>query len=160
QLLRLPAPQYFSSVDTGLRTYKARHHLGSIYLEQNRWPEAEENWRSVVAERPGFGPAWSGLGGLALKQRPWPDPAEGGRRLRALPGETLSAADLEARGGLARKDFQAARALLEAVIQQYPDVVGLRVLLSYAFLQEGRDWDAAEKALRDVLALDPNDAEA
>jgi hypothetical protein len=27
-------------------------------------------------------------------------------------------------------------------------------------LQEGRDWNAAENALRDVLTLDPNHAEA
>jgi hypothetical protein len=27
-------------------------------------------------------------------------------------------------------------------------------------LQEGRDWEGAERALRDVLALDPGHAEA
>jgi Flp pilus assembly protein TadD len=26
-------------------------------------------------------------------------------------------------------------------------------------LQEGRDWEAAERALREVLALEPNDGE-
>lgn len=35
-----------------------------------------------------------------------------------------------------------------------------RVFLSHVLLQEGRGWDAAEKVLRDVLALDPDNAEA
>jgi Flp pilus assembly protein TadD len=33
------------------------------------------------------------------------------------------------------------------------------VILSHVLLQEGQDWDAAERALRDVLALDPNHQE-
>jgi len=32
--------------------------------------------------------------------------------------------------------------------------------LSRAYLQEGRDWKAAGQTLRDVLALDPEHAEA
>jgi cytochrome c-type biogenesis protein CcmH/NrfG len=34
------------------------------------------------------------------------------------------------------------------------------VILSHVLLQEGRDWAAAEGALRQVLALDPSHAEA
>jgi hypothetical protein len=34
------------------------------------------------------------------------------------------------------------------------------VILSHVLLQEGRDPQAAEKALHDVLALDPNHREA
>jgi hypothetical protein len=33
------------------------------------------------------------------------------------------------------------------------------VLLSQVLLQEGRDWEAAERALRDVLTLEPNHKE-
>jgi hypothetical protein len=35
-----------------------------------------------------------------------------------------------------------------------------RVFLTHVLLREGRDWPAAEKALRDVLALEPDQAEA
>jgi Flp pilus assembly protein TadD len=38
--------------------------------------------------------------------------------------------------------------------------VYLRVLLSHALLQEGKDWPAAEQALRKVLELDPGNVEA
>jgi hypothetical protein len=34
-----------------------------------------------------------------------------------------------------------------------------RVLLSHVLLQEGADWNAAEKSLRDVLAISPDHAE-
>jgi hypothetical protein len=37
--------------------------------------------------------------------------------------------------------------------------LGPRVLLSQVLLQEGRDWEAAERALRDVLSIDPHHAE-
>jgi hypothetical protein len=41
-----------------------------------------------------------------------------------------------------------------------PKAVGPRVLLSQALLQEGRDWHAAEQALRAVLELDPENRQA
>jgi cytochrome c-type biogenesis protein CcmH/NrfG len=34
------------------------------------------------------------------------------------------------------------------------------VILTQVLLQEGRDWDAAERALRAVLVLDPGNAQA
>ncbi len=36
----------------------------------------------------------------------------------------------------------------------------LWVILSHALLQEGKDWQQAEEALRTVLRLDPGNAEA
>ena len=36
----------------------------------------------------------------------------------------------------------------------------LRLVLSQALLQEGRDWQAAEKVLLDVLDLDPQNKDA
>jgi hypothetical protein len=66
---------------------------------------------------------------------------------------------LRARGHLARKDFRAARQLLEETIACFPDDLRLRVLLTHALLQEGKDWAAAEQALRVVLARDPGHTE-
>jgi Flp pilus assembly protein TadD len=64
------------------------------------------------------------------------------------------------RGLLARGEFGRGRALLAEVIAAHPRALGPRLLLSHALLQEGRDLDAAERALRDVLALDPGHSEA
>src|SRR5262249_24407335 len=67
---------------------------------------------------------------------------------------------LRGRGLLERKEFAAARAALTGVIAARPRAVLPRLLLSYAYLQEGKDWEGAERALHDVLALDPAHQEA
>jgi hypothetical protein len=41
-----------------------------------------------------------------------------------------------------------------------PRALWPRVVLSHVLLQEGQDWQGAERALCDVLALDPRHAEA
>jgi hypothetical protein len=45
-------------------------------------------------------------------------------------------------------------------IAQFPQAIEPRVVLSQALLQEGQDAAAAERALRDILTLDPNHYEA
>jgi cytochrome c-type biogenesis protein CcmH/NrfG len=59
-----------------------------------------------------------------------------------------------------RKEFSAARDLLEDAVKRKPDAVYLWVMLSHALLQEGKDWQRAEQALRTVLRLDPGNAKA
>jgi tetratricopeptide (TPR) repeat protein len=61
---------------------------------------------------------------------------------------------------LARREFGAARRVLEEAAARFPREVQPRLALSRVLLQEGRDWEAAERALRDVLRLDPGQAEA
>jgi Flp pilus assembly protein TadD len=72
----------------------------------------------------------------------------------------LEAAVLKARVHLARKEFAAARRLAEEAIAAAPQELRPRVVLSHILLQEGRDWAAAEQALREVLVLDPGQVEA
>jgi hypothetical protein len=68
---------------------------------------------------------------------------------------------LRARGHLARKEFwHARRILVEEAIPQAPQALWPRQILTHVLLQEGRDWDAAEQALREVLVLDPEHREA
>jgi hypothetical protein len=72
----------------------------------------------------------------------------------------MEAALLRARGLMARRDFAGARVLLEAACAASGQAVAPRVVLSHVLLQEGRDPRAAEAALREVLRLDPGNAEA
>jgi hypothetical protein len=58
------------------------------------------------------------------------------------------------------QEFAAARQLMEETIADNPRSLGPRIVLARALLAQGRDREASEKALRDVLALDPNNAEA
>jgi Tfp pilus assembly protein PilF len=67
---------------------------------------------------------------------------------------------LRARGYLARQDFAAAREVLHEAIARAPRALWPRVILTHAWLQEGRDAAAAERALLDVLELDPEHKEA
>jgi tetratricopeptide (TPR) repeat protein len=142
------------------RAVVARHHLAQVYQAQGRAAEAELQWRAVLAERPDQAAAWLGLGQLHLAAGRWPELEAAAAGLEALPQGAAEAAVLRARGCLARRDYAAARALLESAIALSPVALTPRVLLSHALLQEDRDPEAAERALRDVLAVDPNNAEA
>jgi GT2 family glycosyltransferase/predicted Zn-dependent protease len=150
--------EHFASVDSGLRGFKARHNLAILLLGQGRGPEAEAQWRSALAEEPGFLPARVGLAELYLDAKDWPALGQlVGELEGAAPDE---AAALKARAHLARQEFGAARWALQEAIEAQPRALLPRVILTHVLLQEGQDWPAAERALRDVLALDPGHAEA
>jgi tetratricopeptide (TPR) repeat protein len=137
----------------------AHHHLAWLYHAQQRYAEAETQWRQALAERPDFIDAWLGLANLCLDQGRWDELEQISVRLERDCGQGHEAAVLRARGHLARKEFDRARRLLEATMARVPHSLWPRMLRNHV-LQEGRDWHAAERALRDVLALAPYHAEA
>jgi tetratricopeptide (TPR) repeat protein len=157
QLLAGPRPAgHFASVDPGLRTYRARHQLALICRRLGQDADAEPLWRTALAERPGFAPARLALAELYLDQARWPDLEEQARHFDALPGGELEAALLRARGHLARREFDRARAAAEQAVRRWPEALPARVLLSHVLLQAGTDLDAAERAVRAVLELAPD----
>jgi tetratricopeptide (TPR) repeat protein len=116
--------------------------------------------RISAADRADFVPSWVGLGECLLHQGAWEQAEAVAVRLESLRDGLLEAALLRGRGHLARREFAAARALLEAACLRYPLALPPRVLLSHVLLQENKDLAGAEKALRAVLELDPANAEA
>jgi tetratricopeptide (TPR) repeat protein len=72
RILEQPATSCLVGLDLALRGYKTRHALAELYAEQRRHADAEAQWRLVVADQPGFVPAWLGLGELYLARRDWP----------------------------------------------------------------------------------------
>ena len=50
--------------------------------------------------------------------------------------------------------------MLAKTAARYPQDKWPWVYLSHALLQEAKEWTAAEKALRTILTLDPDDQEA
>jgi protein O-GlcNAc transferase len=146
--------------ELGLRGHLTRHNLAVLYRDQQRFGEAEAQWRIALAEQPGFVDAHLGLGELYLAQERWREMEEVVTRLQADPQTKVQAAVLLAQKHLAFREFAAARRLLEEAIAQAPQVLGPRIVLSRVLLAEGQDRGAIEKALRDVLALDPNNREA
>ncbi len=160
QLLSSPeAGDHFASVDTGLKGYKARHNLALVCQEQGRSDEAKRHWHAAVSEQPGFAPGWSGLAELGLAERRWEDLEQAVRGLEKA-GAGMDARVFRARRSLAQEDFAAARRILDETVAHFPHELWPRRILSHVLLQEGRDWAAAARALRDVLALDPRDTEA
>jgi tetratricopeptide (TPR) repeat protein len=151
---------HFASVAAGLRGVTGRARLAGVYQEQGRADDAEAQWRAVLARQPDFLPAWQGLADLYLAHSRWTELDGVISRLAALPGAETETAVVRARAQLARREFEPARATLEAAIAQAPRALRPRVILSHVLLQEGRDGVAAENALREVLALDANHAEA
>jgi tetratricopeptide (TPR) repeat protein len=161
QVLTMPAGEYFASMLTGLRGHLTRHNLAGLYRETGREAEAEGQWQAALKERPDFEPAWRGLAELLLAQRRWADVEALTKGLEAAgPRGELGALAIRARVHLARKEFAAGRRLLEDACPRFAKALEPRQLLSYVLLQEGRDWEAAEAALRAILALDPANSEA
>jgi glycosyltransferase involved in cell wall biosynthesis len=152
--------KYFASEEVGLRGFRARQLIAEIQVSQHRWAEAEVQWRAALDERLDFEPAWMGLAELFLRLEKW---AELDDLLERLDQEAIAPAKvgwLRARAQVQRKEFGLCRKTMAEVIRLDPQAIGPRVLLSHALLQEGRDWQAAERALRDVLELDPDNKDA
>jgi GT2 family glycosyltransferase/tetratricopeptide (TPR) repeat protein len=154
-----PAPHSAAGRDAGVLGM-ARHQLGLLYAGHKRYAEAETQWRAVVRDCPQLLPAWLALGDLLLSQGRWADLEQVATDLDRHPEGGTEAAVLRGRAHLARQEFAVARQVLREAVGRFPQALWPRVALSYAYLQEGKDPAATERALRDVLALDPQNAEA
>src|SRR5262249_41626082 len=118
----------------GLRGDKGRHELALVYRAQGRVRGAEAQWLAVVAEHAEFAWAWYGLGGLYLEVGNWPAVARIIRTLGSpgaveVPGPVLGVA-LQARLHMARREYAAARRLLERAVAQSPQEGLLWVVFS------------------------------
>ncbi len=162
RLLDVKPGKHFASVAVGLGGHKARQNLAVVYRQMGRAAEAEAQWRRVASERPDFAPAWLGLGELHLAQGRYGDVEEDSRALEGAAGAPAEATALRGRVLLARGDAAGARALVERAVASVAAGLpgGPRVVLAQMLLQDGRDPDAAERALREVLAIDPHHAES
>jgi glycosyltransferase involved in cell wall biosynthesis/predicted Zn-dependent protease len=138
----------------------ARHQLALVYMQQRRGGEAEAQWRAALAERADHLPTLLGLAELYLAQQRWVDLEQVVARLESFPEGTLEAPIVRARRHLAQREFGPARQLLEELLVRTPEATWVRVILSRVLLEEGRDLAAAERVLREVLALAPGHPEA
>jgi Flp pilus assembly protein TadD len=157
QLRVMPQGQYFASVDASLRGSRCRNLLAAICRDRGRLTEAELEWRATLAERP-EAEACVGLGELLLQQGRWGELDEVAEQLRHS-GTGPDATILRARGLIAREEFIPARRVLVEASASFPHALGPRVILSHALIR-CEAWDAAERALRDILAIDPHHGEA
>ena len=157
QLLHSDPGNYISiGVDPGLRGYLTRQNLALLYVSQGRLADAETQLRAVLAEQPDHTDAWMELSNLWRTQGRWQDLEYTSQQLAAHPTKALEAAMLKASAHFVRREYADARQLLEQTIAQSPPtLLWPRVLLTEVLYQDGRDWAALEKAIHDVLAIDP-----
>ncbi|MBX9680049.1 MAG: glycosyltransferase [Gemmataceae bacterium] len=160
QLLGPRQAKYFGSEEVGVRGFRTRQLLAEIYVFQKRDIEAEIQWRAALQERPDFEPAALGLGELLIRRDRLDELADVLDELRKTGVSKSRIQWLEAKSLVQKKNYVDAKRLLKDVIENDPQAIGPRVLLSQALIQEGRDWEAAEQALLDVLALDPQHKDA
>jgi glycosyltransferase involved in cell wall biosynthesis len=160
QVLATPQAEYYASINVGIRGYITRQNLAMAYQELGRTADAQMHWRQALEECPGYEPAWNGLGDSYLAQAQWAELETLAVHIECQPAGKLAAALLRGREMLARREFAAAQATFTRLAEEYPAEVEPQLLLSHAYLQEGKDWDAAEKALLAVLALNPRHKEA
>jgi glycosyltransferase involved in cell wall biosynthesis/tetratricopeptide (TPR) repeat protein len=158
RLVRGHDDPHFASVATGLRGYLARHTLAQHYLQAGRLDEAQAQLQLALAEQPRFVAALYGLADVCVARRDAAGLDLLIGRLRELPGTLVEIEVLRAQLRQACGDHAAARAMLESLIMAYPRALRPRIMLSNVLLQEGRDWAAAERALRGVLEIDPRHA--
>jgi tetratricopeptide (TPR) repeat protein len=155
-----PASYGNYSDDPGLRGHVTRHNLAVLYRDQGRLAEAEAQWRAALAEQPDFTVARLGLGELYLREGRWQELEDVLARLQADPATQVQAAVLLAQKHLALQDYPAAHRLADEAIAADPRAPGPRIVLSRVLLAEGSDRAVIAQALREVLALDPNNQEA
>jgi len=111
-------------------------------------------FRLALEKQLGYHPALFGLGDLCVAERDWAGLDGIIAKLKMMPKVAVEAEVFRARAHQARGEFAAARAVLEAAIQEY-QLATPRLVLAHVLMQEGLDLAATEQALRAVLAMDP-----
>jgi tetratricopeptide (TPR) repeat protein len=159
-LIRGSEAERFTSRDTGVRGFRARHTLGGYYKKAGRVDDAVAQWQLALAEQPGFMPPIFALGDTAVARRDWIALEDVIVRLRALPKVAAEAEVYRARAHQARGEFTAALAVLDVLLLANPLLFSACFVRSAVLIEEGRDWAAAEEAVRAVLVIVPNHAEA
>jgi tetratricopeptide (TPR) repeat protein len=142
------------------QTCCVRHHLAQLYRQTGREVQAAEQWRAALALQPTFVLGWLELGELFISMNRWDDLDQVVAQLQKDARQFENAAVMRARGMMMRSKYTAARQILEEAIRRSPQSLGPRQALSHVLLFENKDPVAAEQALREVLRLDPNNAEA
>jgi tetratricopeptide (TPR) repeat protein len=134
--------------------------LAEVYRSWGLDAKAEAQWRAAIDLRPDYLTAWICLGDFYLAQGRWADAETLARELEHERGRPIDALLLRARAQMVRRKFGEARRLAEMAISQAPQAFAPRDVLSHILVLEGRDWAAAEAAVREVLARQPNNPTA
>jgi tetratricopeptide (TPR) repeat protein len=153
------SPRHFSSVDLGIRGFKAHQNLAIVYADMGDMARSERQWRQVVRDAAGYRAGWRGLGEVLLRRSKLDEAAAVAEHLISDDAVRVEGRLLRARVAAARGDLAAALRELEVATKEHPDdPEPLRAIGQHLF--EGGHPEEAERALRALVRLDPSDAAA
>lgn len=151
--------RHFTSVDTGIAGYKARHNLAIVYEEMGEDESALAQWQAIVAERPDYLPAWRGWGELLISRNFSGELSQFFRKISKkveLRGLSLY---LQGKIAIANNKPNLARRNFEQAVEISPeDTIALNSLSRLLF-ERFSPVDAIP-LLRNLIALDGGDASA
>jgi tetratricopeptide (TPR) repeat protein len=153
----VPKQENYVGIDSYLTGSRTHHNLGFIDRQLKRLKQAEEQWLLAIQETPQFEAPWLALVELYLEQKRHREIKELSERLAGKPYCNAILPALEARVTLSQGDAAGACQILEQALTIQPKAVWLRVFLSDILLRVVKDRDAAEKHMRMILKLSPNE---
>jgi hypothetical protein len=114
-----------------------------------------------LERHPEFAPAWIGLGQVLLELGRAKELNEVIIKLHSLPEGKVQAVMLRALWSIKCKEHAEAVSLMEEAVVRYPSALEPRMLLGHLLWRdrEHKPW-VVEKALRNILELDPANVEA
>jgi O-antigen biosynthesis protein len=154
--------KYFASVDSGIRSYKARHNLAALYMDAELFPEAEIQWRKILIEYPDYLPALESLVESLLRQKrsmAAQDALQDVLQRAGKVNESPQVLVLRGRVAAANGNLYEARDHFFRAVNDSPEDAA--VLGEWCrFLFEFGKEPEAQKALLKLQQLDPRDAAA
>jgi FkbM family methyltransferase len=158
-ILRHQGERYFTSVDRGMQGFKARQNLALVYTDLGDLARAEEQWRLIVAEVPGYRDGWHGLGDALLRRGKHAEVRAAAARLSKEPALRGLSLILASQAAAAQGKVAEARRGLERAVREHPeDPDALQCLCRLLFEHAGPA--EAEGPLRELLKRCPDDAAA
>ncbi len=158
-VLEVHEPRHFTSVDRGLRGFKAYQNLAVVYTEMGELAKAERQWRQVVREVPHYRTGWRGLGDVLLQRGKLDEATATADQLSRDEATRVEGMLLKGRLAAARGDVAGARREFEAASSAAPNDPEPWRALSQLLFEQGRPGDA-ERSLRELVRLDPEDGSA
>jgi tetratricopeptide (TPR) repeat protein len=159
QVLENRDGRHFSSVDQGLKGFKARQNLAVVCTDMGDLAEAEHQWRLIVQEEPRYRPGWRGLGDILLRQDKTRQAQEVVEHLLSEPDLRGEGLMLQGRVATVLGDLESARRSFTEAVAGQPGNPETRHALCQFLFEHGRPADA-ERALLDLLQNDPANASA
>jgi GT2 family glycosyltransferase/tetratricopeptide (TPR) repeat protein/2-polyprenyl-3-methyl-5-hydroxy-6-metoxy-1,4-benzoquinol methylase len=151
--------RHFTSVDRGIRSFKARFNLALVYEDLGDLAQAEEQCRLAVKEQPGFRAAWHELANLLLRQGRQDEALRMADQLLSRDHLCVEGLLILARAASGDGQHDRTRRWLEQAIREFPNDADAWQEWCRFLFDRGSAGEA-QQALLELLLRWPDDASA